>query len=98
MVFYTEEISTEAEIAPVFKLAQLSKKYTTRLQQLGIQIPVKVNNTRLKNRILAQFPDVSDHREGRDVLLAFNKDLGPALKSACERNYDEEALILAKAA
>ena len=38
------------------------------------------------------------HKQGRDVLLAFNEDIGFALRKACETDYDDEAVILAKAA
>jgi hypothetical protein len=34
---------------------------------------------------------VAAHKQGRDVLLAFNKS---ALRKACVRNYDDEAINL----
>lgn len=48
--------------------------------------------------ILSQFPDLSAHREGHDVLLAFDKDLGLALCRACNQDYDDEAICLATVA
>ena len=56
------------------------------------------HSTRLKNCILAQFPELSAHKGGcRDALLAFDKDLGPAMCEAYEHDYADEAIILAKA-
>ena len=47
---------------------------------------------------MAYFPDLQPHKEGRDVLLVFNKDVGPAMKKACEHDADTEAIHLARAA
>ena len=38
------------------------------------------------------------HREGRDVLLAFEEDIGNALKSVSQNDYDGDALVLKQAA
>ena len=80
------------------KLADLVKLYSTRLEQLGVKQHDHSHSTHLKNRILAQFPDLAAHKEGCDVLLAFDKDLGPALCKVYEHDYDDEAICLAKAA
>ena len=44
--------------------------------------------------------DKSDvnHKEGRDILLAFDDDLGPTLRRACDDDCDCEAMCLARAA
>ncbi len=42
------------------------------------------HSTELKNRILTQNPNLKANKEGRDVLLAFNNNLGPALNKACD--------------
>ena len=67
-------------------------------RQLGVKQRDHPHSTRLKNRILAHFPDLAAHKEGRDVLLAFDEDLGPALRKAYDQDYDDEAICLAKAA
>ena len=54
-----------------------------------------VHSTRLKNRILAHFPDLAAHKGGYDVLLAFNKDLVCVL---LDQNHDDEVICLARAA
>ncbi|KAG0711095.1 hypothetical protein GWK47_021370 [Chionoecetes opilio] len=87
----------EDDIAPVFKLADLAKLYQFRLAQLGVvDTADRTHSTRLKNRLLDALPDLSEHTEGRDILLTFNKDIGGALRKAC--NYDTESVHLAKAA
>ena len=57
-----------------------------------------VHSTRLKEHILARFPDLGSYKEGREVLLAFNDDVSIALKIACDSNPDSDALCLMKAA
>ena len=44
--------------------------------------------------MLRYFPDLEEPKQGRDVLLAFNKDLDPA----CELAVDDDAINLARAA
>lgn len=56
------------------------------------------HSTKLKNRVLAYFPDMEAHKQGRDVMLIFNNDVGLALKKACEYDADSDAIHLAKAA
>ena len=67
-------------LAPVFKLEDLVKLYSTRLEQLEIKQHDHPHNTCLKNRNLAKFLELPGHKEGcRDALLALDKDLRPAL-------------------
>ena len=47
-------------------------------------------------RLLASFPDLTAHTEGRDKMLTFDQHLGGALRKACD--HDDEALYLARAA
>lgn len=54
-----------------------------------------VHSTRLKEKLLAEIPELEAHKSGRDVLLAFKSDIGLALSQAS--NYSE-AIILGKAA
>ena len=99
LVAFIEEayLDSENEI-PLFKLADLVKMYSSRLQQLGVTINGCVHSTELKNRILASIDDLTSYRKGRDVFLVFNPDIGSALVNACDIHYDDEAAILAKAA
>jgi hypothetical protein len=74
------------------RLADLVSFYKQRLEQLGMKTP-DVNSTRLKEKLLAEIPELESHKKGRGILLAFKK--GAALSQAS--NYSE-AIILAKAA
>ena len=57
LVSHVEDYRNSDEIAPVFKLADLVKLYTTRLQDLGmLDADICVNQTRLKNRLLELIP------------------------------------------
>ena len=42
--------------------------------------------------------ELKANREGHDILLAFNTDLGHALRKACENDQDSDAICLARAA
>jgi len=68
------------------------------LKQLGENTPALVHTTRLKDRILSQIPALEEHKQGRDVFLAFKTDLANALQKAHLEDSDEEAMHLAKAA
>ena len=48
--------------------------------------------------MLAQLPGLSAQSKGRDVLLAFDEDIGEAIGKACEQDCDTEAVDLARAA
>ena len=71
LVLYIEEARLDEETAPVFKLANLVEIYQSRMQHLGVMLDTRVHSTRLKQRLLPQFPDMRAHTKGRDVLLVF---------------------------
>ena len=77
-----------------FRLADICHLYQQRLEQLGVESP-SVNSTRLKDKLLAEIPELEAHKSGRDVLLAFQKDVGKALAQSSDLS---EAVIIAKAA
>ena len=68
------------------------------MEQLGVQLDTRVHSTRLKQRLLAQFPDMRAYTKGRDILMAFEEDVGAALAKACELDSDSDAVHLAHAA
>ena len=72
----------------------MASLYKQRLQQLGVQVPA-VTSTRLKDKLLKELPELEAHKKGRDVLLAFQDDVGVALSDSCDYS---DAIILAKAA
>ena len=98
LLAYIEQARMDEAVAPVFKLADLARMYSKRLKQLGVEQDKRTHSTELKNRILSNFPDLTAHKEGRDVLLAFHTDLGSALRKVCTDNFDDEAICLARAA
>ena len=69
-----------------------------RLVELGVETTGRIHSTDLKNRILANMPGLQSYKEGRDVLLSYNDDVGNALRNACLDDCDDEAICLAKAA
>ena len=85
---YLDDLRSEEDSRYVIKLAELTKMYVSWLERLGIEQLSRVRSTTLKTRILAQFPDISEYKEGRDILLAFNKDIGLSLKKAYNYNYN----------
>lgn len=93
---YLEEFREVRESVAVFKLADLAKMYSAKLQELGMEAASKINTTRLKERLLGVFPDLRAHTQGR-VLLAFNHAIGDAIRKACEQDFDSQALHLARA-
>lgn len=92
---YIDEARLEDEV-PVFKLAELASLYSEQLQQLGV--PDNCHSTRLKNRLLNHYPDMKAYSKGRDVLLSFDADIGDILKNAQDYTYEDDAMIIAKAA
>ena len=78
----------------IFKLADLTILYNQRLEQLGVESP-DVHSTRLKDQLLFLIPKLQAHRKGRDVLLAFENDVGSVLSQAPKYS---EAIHLAKTA
>ena len=97
LVMCIEEACLETSTAPVFKLADLAHLYMSRMEQLGVVNGTRMNTTRLKQRLLAHFPDLRAHTKGRDVLV-FEEDIGAALGKACEQDSDSDAVQLARAA
>ena len=68
------------------------------MQRLGVKLDTRVDSTRLKQRLLAQFPDMRANTKGRDVLLIFEEGVGDALTKACELDSDTDVVHLARAA
>ena len=75
LLTYIDESKMDEDVAPVFKRADLVKLYSARLQQFGIEQDTRPHSTDLKNRILAHFPNLKAYKEGRDVPIAFDRDM-----------------------
>ena len=87
--------SLQVEEPAVLKLSDLVKFYSSKLSELGGEQP-RINATRLKTRVLAAFPDLTAHAQGREVLFVLSHEIGGVLLEA--KNRDSEAFSLAKAA
>uniref|UniRef100_UPI00358EC93F uncharacterized protein isoform X1 n=1 Tax=Myxine glutinosa TaxID=7769 RepID=UPI00358EC93F len=98
VTFIEESRFEDPATAPVFKLADLSNLYSSRLEQLGIKHESRIHSTKLKQRILSRFPDMRATKKGRDVLLVFDEDIGHALAKVCKQDSDSDAIHLARAA
>jgi len=95
LVSYIQE-RLECDQLLVFKLSDLAKLYSQQLEQLQAD-EGRVNTSRLKERILSAFPNLSAHSEGRDVLLASNQEIGSVLRQAANDD-NSDACHLARAA
>jgi len=98
LVSYIEDSRLDNGVAPMFKISDLVILYKARLQQLGTTVTGRIHSTKLKDRILSYFPDLTAIKQGREVLLVFNNDIGNALGKACEYDADNDAVHLARAA
>ena len=49
------------------------------MEDLGVEVDNRVNSTQLKERLLDNLPDMRSYTKGRDVLMAFEDDIGTAL-------------------
>jgi hypothetical protein len=98
LVSYIEDTRMDEVVAPVFKLKDLVNLYSTRLKQLGTDVVGRIHSSQLKERILAYFPDMDAHKQGRDVVLISDEDVGSAFRKACEHDADNDAVHLARAA
>ncbi|KAG0720472.1 hypothetical protein GWK47_048454 [Chionoecetes opilio] len=96
LVVFMEDMHADEDKAPVFKLLDVANLYKTRLEQLGATVTNRIHTTRLKDRLLSVCPDLRAHSQGRDTLLLFEKDIGPALKKACD--YDSDVMHLVREA
>ena len=96
LVTYINETKNNSESTTlvVFRLADLAALYKQRLQQFG-PLSQDINTTRLKEHLLEQIPELEAHRRGRDILLAFRKDVSSVLSQGSEFT---EALVLTKVA
>lgn len=88
---YVNDAQSNVDVAQDFKLRGPAQVYSVRLTQLDLQSVGKVQTTRLVERILAHFPDMRAHQEGRNVLVLFHKDVALAIRRAFEEDGDEES-------
>ena len=95
LVPYMEGFWMEGSVAPVFKLADMAHLYKLHLEQLRVVIEARVHTSRLKLCLLSVLPDLRAHLQGRNGMIAFDDDIGDALKKACYHDSDHDAMDLA---
>lgn len=83
-MLFIKETQMDDKTSPVFKRAELSVLYKSEIEQLWIKHDDKVRMIRLKQRLLAHFPNTCAQHQWRDVLFAFNENLGDAMAKAFE--------------
>ena len=98
VAFIEESLMASTEQIPAFKLSDLIKLYVARLSALSVHLETTVLSTRFKKRLLLQFQDMPAYNDKKEVLLVFNHDVGEAIATAAEANYDDDDYILARAA
>ena len=92
------ESSRGEDTAPHFLLSDLVKTYTARLREFEVDIPDRVNSTRLKEKILNMMPSLTAQNKGKEVILVFSDDIADAISKAEKNDYDMDARYLVKAA
>ena len=95
LVIFVEDSQSDEDVIRI--LADLADMYTSRLKQLEAIITGRIHTSRLKERILEMVPDLEEHKQGRDILLALKKDVTMALGKVRE-DCDNEAMHLTRAA
>ena len=93
LLTYVIETRNSSDVPVSFRLANLVILYKERLDQFGTDIP-DVNSTRLKEKLLAEIHELETYKGGRDVYLAFKKDVDPVMSEASTYS---DAIILNKA-
>ena len=89
----------EEDVAPQFRLTDLVKLYSNRLNELDPEKERTLHSTRLKEDLCRLIPELySPKKTGRDVILTFEADVGDALLKATEADLQDEILTLSKVA
>ena len=83
LVTYIIQTQRSSEGGNVLRLSDLTDLMTKRMEQLGLKEP-QLHSTRLKEQLMERLPELQAHKQGRNVLLAFKDDVGPALAKAFE--------------
>ena len=65
-----------------FKLQELHEMLTKRLQQFGIE--KEKNRTKLKEKLLLEFPQATEQMIGKNVVISFPEGIKQLVKEAME--------------
>ena len=98
LISYLEEMKCTDGSHTLLKLSDLMKLYTEHLAQLGGDTSKRIDSTHIKDKLLAQLPQLEVHTCNREVVLSFKEDIGEALLHACKQSSDDDAVTLMRAA
>ena len=73
LVSYIEELRNTGK--SIVKLSNVVQLYKSRVDQLEGDTSQRINATRLKEKFLAQIPDLEAHKHKHKVILSFNLTL-----------------------
>ena len=96
--FIEDSIDSNDSI-PVFLLKELKKFYQERLELNNApeEFVKNVHSTRLNLKILEEIPGLREEKQGKDVVLTLDGEMGRAIFEACQYSSQDDGFILAKA-
>ena len=75
VIAYLEDCRLSESTPTVFKLSEIGQLYNERLQKHGILLTSRPNTSLLKERLLANVPELTAVNHGRDVYITFRENL-----------------------
>ena len=95
----TVPICHESNSAPIFTQKSLTDIYNEKQVHHGAskEFTKKTHCTHLREKIMMEVPGLCDARDGRQVTLSIDNDVGRALFEACESSAEDKTQIIAKA-
>ncbi|GFR89015.1 hypothetical protein ElyMa_006114200 [Elysia marginata] len=100
LIAFMEESHVENR-STVFRLADLSKLYEARVNQLRGQFPLqqaRAHNIHLKKRLLQNVPGLVAFNQGREVYLSYDEEVACTLKHQYNEEKDTESITMARVA
>ncbi len=101
IISYIQECCSVEETVPVFKLSALKSLFCKGLVEYFASEDCKnnsKNSTRLKEKIIEQVPELSEHKKGREILLTLKEETGLAIFDSCSFSGEDDCRCLARAA
>lgn len=88
-----------ADLAAIFKPADLVHAYEQQLKALGVNSQSRVNSTRLKQRLMAGVPGLQAFTKSKGIMLTLRANVGKTLAEASKcQQTDLNAVYLTRAA
>jgi len=84
-IVYIEEARAASDSITVFKLGDLANMYSTRMEQLGADMKVRVHTTRLKERLLSHVPDLEAYKTRCDSFPWIQERSCSSIKQSFQR-------------